>query len=338
VAQQAIPAPTGAGGVSIDLIDNHLSGQDLRQTRNTWRRAFRRDWRLYTLAALPLLHLALFAYVPMFGIIIAFRRFSPGGPLIGTEWVGLRFFELAFSSAEFWSVFWNTVVLGGLWFVIGFPLPIILALCLNEVRNRKFKRTVQTITYLPHFLSIVIVSGLILQLMRRDGPINAVIGTVAGWFGGEWSPHIFMQDPTWFRPIWIISEAWQTVGWGTILYLAALTTVDDQLYEAARIDGASRWRQTWHVTLPGIRPTIVVLMVLNIGTFMAVGFEKVMLLQNPAVTAVSDVVSTFLFRVGVQAGQFSLGTAIGLFQSLIGLFLIISANTVSRKLMGSSLW
>ncbi len=333
MAQQAIPAPAGVvGSGDVVPLDGDSPGFELRGTRNTWRKAFKRDWRLYTLAILPMLHLALFSYLPMFGAIIAFRRFRPGGSLIGDEWVGFHFFELAFSNPAFWNAFWNTVILGGLWFIIGFPLPIILALMLNEVRARKFKRTVQTITYLPHFLSIVIVAGLVFQLTQRDGPINAIIQ----FFGGD--SIIFMQRPEWFRPIWIISEAWQTVGWGTILYLAALTTVDEQLYEAARIDGANRWRQTWHVTLPGIRPTIVVLMVLNIGTFMAVGFEKVFLLQNPLIFSTGDVLSTYLFRVGIGQGQFSLASAIGLMQSVIGLVLIVSANFVSRKLVGSSLW
>ena len=296
-------------------------------------RALRKHWRMYTLAVLPILHLIAFQYVPMFGAIIAFRRFRPGGPLIGDEWVGLHFFRLAFETPAFWNAFWNTVILGGLWFVIGFPLPIILALLLNEVRARKFKRTVQTITYLPHFMSIVIVSGLVLQIVARDGALNQMLS----WLGFEGNT-IWMQEPGAFRPIWIISEAWQTVGWGTILYLAALTTVDEQLYEAARIDGASRWRQTWHVTLPGIRPTIVVLLVLNVGTFMGVGFEKVLLLQNPLIYETADVLSTYLFRVGIAGGQFSFATAIGLFQSVIGFVLILSANFFSRKLVGSSLW
>lgn len=239
---------------------------------------------------------------------------------------------MAFENPQFWNAFWNTVILGGLWFVIGFPLPIILALMLNELRSRKFKRFVQTVSYLPHFLSIVIVSGLVLQIVAREGALNQLLGL----FGVE--GQMWMQNPDAFRPIWIISEAWQTVGWGTILYLAALTTIDEQLYEAARIDGASRWRQTWHVTLPGIRPTIVVLMVLNIGTFMAVGFEKVLILQNPLIYSTADVISTYLFRIGVGAGQFSHATAIGLFEAAIGLTLVMSANFASRKLVGASLW
>lgn len=316
-----------AGRWAVD----HRVEQKLR-TSNTWGQALRRDWRIYTFVVLPLAFLLLFRYVPMFGNIIAFRRYRPGGSPIGDEWVGMAYFDMFMNNPQFWTVFWNTVILGGLWLIIGFPLPIILALLLNELRSSRLKRTVQTITYLPHFLSIVIIAGLVLQIVSVDGTVNQVLG----FFGAE--PVAFMQAPEFFRTIYISSEAWQTVGWGTILYLAALTTIDDQLYEAARIDGANRWQQTWHITLPGIRPTIVVLLILNIGTFMAVGFEKVLLLQNPLIYATGDVINTYLYRVGIQTGQFSYATAIGLFESLIGLVLVLSANYTSRKLVGASLW
>nr|WP_242608117.1 ABC transporter permease subunit [Xylanibacterium ulmi] len=310
---------------------DHRVEQKLHR-KDSWGVALRKDWRIYTFVVLPILFLVVFRYVPMFGNIIAFRRYRPGGSPIGDEWVGFQYFDLFIHNPQFWTVFWNTVILGGLWLIIGFPLPIILALMLNELRSRKLKRTVQTISYLPHFLSIVIVAGIVFQLVSVEGTVNQILG----WFGAD--PIPFMQRPEFFRAIYILSEAWQTVGWGTILYLAALTTIDDQLYEAARIDGANRWKQTWHVTLPGIRPTIVVLLILNIGTFMAVGFEKVLLLQNPLIYSTADVLNTYLYRVGIQTGQFSYATAIGLFESLIGLVLVLSANFTSRKLVGASLW
>ncbi|ACZ29406.1 binding-protein-dependent transport systems inner membrane component [Xylanimonas cellulosilytica DSM 15894] len=322
-------AAAGAGG-SVGAFD-HREEQKLR-FKNSWGHALRRDWRLYTFVIVPVIFLLIFRYAPMVGNVIAFRRFRPGGNPLGDEWVGLYYFNMFLDNPLFWSVFWNTVILGGLWMIIGFPLPIILALLLNEVRSRKLKRSVQTLTYLPHFLSIVIVAGIVLQLTSVNGSINQLLGT----FGIE--PIAIMQQPEYFRAVYIISEAWQTVGWGTILYLAALTTIDDQLYEAARIDGANRWRQTWHITLPGIRPTIVVLLILNIGTFMAVGFEKVLLLQNPLIYSTGDVITTYLFRVGVQSSQYSYATAIGLFESVIGLALVLSANFISKKLVGSSLW
>src|SRR5690606_6992588 len=195
-----------------------------------------------------------------------------------------------------------------------------------------FKKLVQTVSYLPHFMSIVIVASFVFELTSLDGSINAVIKAMGG------DPISFMQEASWFRSIYVISEAWQTVGFGTILYLAALTTIDDQLYEAARIDGANRWKQTWHVTLPGIRPMIVVLLVLNIGTFMAVGFEKVLLLYNPLTYPTADVLDTYVYRVGLATGQYSYAAAIGLFNAIIGLVLIFTANTISRRLTGASLW
>jgi putative aldouronate transport system permease protein len=232
----------------------------------------------------------------------------------------------------FWQVFTNTLILGGLTLLFCFPLPVVLALLLNELRTRWLKRFVQTISYLPHFLSIVVVAGIVMQVVSVDGVVNQGLRAV----GHTAIP--FIQQPGWFRTIYVSSEVWQTVGWGTILYLAALTTIDQDLYEAARIDGASRWRQTWHVTLPGIRPTMMTLLVLNIGTFMAVGFEKILLLYNPLTYPTADVVSSYLYRIGVVSGTFSYGAAIGLFESVIGLTLVLSANFLSRRTVGTGLW
>ncbi len=303
-----------------------------RPARITWRQALRKDWRLYSFVVLPVLFFLIFKYLPMIGNVIAFRRFRPGGSPLGDEWVGFYYFEMFIHNQQFWNVFWNTVILGLLTLLICFPLPIVLALMLNELRSRRFKKIVQTISYLPHFMSIVIVAGLVLQLTSVSGTVNQVVEA----FGGN--AITFMQQPDWFRTIYVSSEVWQTVGWGTILYLAALTTIDDQLYEASRIDGANRWQQTWHITLPGIRPTMMVLLILNIGSFMAVGFEKVLLLQNPLIYSTADVISTYLYRVGIQSAQFSYGTAIGLFEAIIGLVLVLSANYVSRRTVGASLW
>ncbi|MGN8026352.1 ABC transporter permease [Microbacterium sp. 22242] len=300
--------------------------------RVTWRRALARDWRLYSFLVLPVLFLLVFRYIPMIGNVIAFRRFRPGGSILGDEWVGFTYFQMFITNGQFWTVFGNTVLLGGLTLIICFPLPIVLALMLNELRSSRFKRIVQTISYLPHFMSVVIVAGLVLQLTSLTGTINQIVEA----FGGTAVP--FMQRPEWFRSVYVSSEVWQTVGWGTILYLAALTTIDDQLYEAARIDGANRWQQTWHITLPGIRPTMMVLLILNIGSFMAVGFEKVLLLQNPLIYSTADVISTYLYRVGIQSAQFSYAAAIGLFEAVIGLVLVLGANSISRRLVGTSLW
>jgi putative aldouronate transport system permease protein len=284
------------------------------------------------MAVLPVLFLLIFRYGPMLGTVIAFRRFRPGGSIFGEEWVGLLYIEMFVNDPMFWHVFGNTVTIGALTLIVGFPLPIILALLLNEVRKKAFKRVVQSISYLPHFLSVVIVAGMVMQLLSLQGTVNQITEAV----GGEAIP--FLQRPEWFRVIYVGSEVWQTLGWGTILYLAALTTVDASLYEAARIDGANRWRQTWHVTLPGIRPTMITLLILNIGTFLNVGFEKVLLLYSPLTYSTGDVISTYLYRVGLVSNNLSYAAAIGLFQACIGLVMVLSANLISRRLTGASLW
>ena len=297
-----------------------------------WKRALRRDWPLYTFAILPLIFLAIFRYVPMLGNVIAFRRFRPGGSIFGDEWVGTLYVDMFIRDPAFWNVFSNTVIIGAMTLVVCFPLPIIIALMLNEVRRKHFKKIVQSISYLPHFLSVVIVVGMVYQLLSLQGTVNQIREA----FGGD--PVSFLQQAEWFRFIYVASEAWQTVGWGTILYLAALTAVDDALYEAARIDGANRWQQTWHVTIPGIRPTMVTLLILNIGNFLNVGFEKVLLLYNPMTYSTGDVISTYLYRVGLVSNNLSYAAAIGLFQAIIGFVMVMSANYISKRLVGTSLW
>lgn len=295
-------------------------------------RAIRKDWQLYSLLVLPIIYLLIFKYGPMVGNVIAFRRFMPGGNMFGENWVGLHYVRMFINDPTFWNVFKNTLTLGSLTLLICFPMPIIFALLLNEVKARGFKKFVQTASYLPHFLSIVIVAGMVLQLTAINGSIN----TIVEFFTGE--KINFIQQAEWFRTIYITSEVWQSMGWGAILYLAALTTIDESLYEAAKIDGANRWKQTIHITIPGILPTIVTLLILNIGSFLAVGFEKVLLLYNPLTYQTSDVISTYLYRIGLESSNFSYATAIGLFESLIGLVLVLTANGISRKLTERSLW
>ncbi len=347
VTPEPAPAQPGAAAVAapVGLLDDDTAtpaspstGREAgpppgrRSLRVPWKMALRRDWPLYAMALGPVLFLLVFKYIPMLGNVIAFRRFRPGGSMFGDEWVGMRYIDLFINDPSFWKVFGNTVVLGGLTLLFCFPLPIILALMLNEVRKKAFKRTIQSISYLPHFLSIVIIVGMTMQILSVQGTANQIITA----FGGDAIP--FLQRAEWFRTVYVGTEVWQTVGWGTILYLAALTTVDSSLYEAARIDGANRWRQTWHVTLPGIRPTMITLLILNIGSFLNVGFEKVLLLYNPLTYSTGDVISTYLYRVGLVANNFSYAAAIGLFQAIIGLIMILSANFLSRRVVGASLW
>ena len=306
-----------------------LAGERAKQT---WKGALHRDWQLYSLLALPTAYFIVFRYLPMAGNIIAFRKFQPGGSIFGEYWVGFQYIDMFIHDPTFWIVFRNTITLGVLTLVFSFPMPILFALALNELRGKRFKKIVQSISYLPHFMSVVIVVGMIFQLTSLEGTINQVVGH----FGG--SAISFMQQATWFRPVYVSSDVWQTMGWGAILYLAALTTIDGNLYEAAKIDGANRWQQTWHVTLPGIAPMIVTLLILNIGSFMSVGFEKILLLYNPLTYPTADVISTYLYRVGLVSNNFSYATAIGLFEAIIGLTLVMSANKVSRRLVGASLW
>ena len=230
------------------------------------------------------------------------------------------------------EVFLNTLSIGIWTLIFTFPLPIIFALLLNEVKNRIFKKFIQTASYLPYFLSIVIIAGMILDFTSSNGFINNAIH----FFGG--TRILFMQDPKWFQPIYVISQVWQTLGWGSILYLAALTNIDVTLYEAAKMDGANRWQQMLHVTLPGILPTIITMLVLNVGSVLGVGFEKVLLLQNPLVYSTGDVVSTYLYRVGILSSNFSYATAIGIFEAIIGLVLVLGSNRISAKITKTSLW
>lgn len=295
-------------------------------------KSLKKDWQLYTFLILPIIYLIVFQYLPMIGNVIAFRRFVPGGSMLGEEFVGLRYFKMFWNDRTFWRVFKNTVAIGGYTLLFNFPLPIIFALLLNELQNIKFKRFIQTASYLPHFISLVIVAGMIMEMLSANGLVNQIIE----FFGG--TRIVFLQESSWFRFIYVASESWQKTGWGAILYLAALTNIDPNLYEAAAIDGAGRLRQTWHVTLPGIMPTIVTLLILNIGSFMNVGFEKVFLLYNPLTYETGDVISTYLYRIGLGSANFSYATAIGLTQAVIGFVMVMGANLLSKKLTSRSLW
>lgn len=287
---------------------------------------------IYLMALPGLLFYLIFCYGPMYGAIIAFKDYAPAAGILASPWVGLDNFKQFFTGMYFSRTFFNTLLLSTYQIVFGFPAPILLALLLNELQGKYFKRTVQTITYIPHFVSLIVISGLIIDFTMRDGIINDVIAL----FGGERSN--LLMRPEMFRRIYVISGIWQEIGWGSIVYLAALGSIDSSLYEAARIDGAGRIRQTWHVTLPGIMPTIVVLFIMQIGKVMSVGFEKVMLLYSPATYETADIISTFVYRKGIEEANYSFSAAVGLFNSVINLVLIFAANTLSRKINETSLW
>ncbi|WNQ10755.1 ABC transporter permease subunit [Paenibacillus aurantius] len=296
------------------------------------RKRFRMNLPLLILFAPIAAFFIIFKYAPMAGLVIAFKNYTFYDGIWGSEWVGLHNFEQLFSNPQTLSIIRNTVLLSCLNIVFGFPFPILLAILLNEVRRQWFKRLVQTLVYLPHFLSWVIVGGMVVTIFSQEtGIVNHL---VKAWLG---EPYPFLyKDGSWIA-IFVGSGIWKGAGWGAIVYLAALTTIDPHLYEAASLDGASKWRQIWHVTLPGISSTIVVMFILTLGHVMEVGFDHVFMLQNSVVSGISEVISTYIYRVGLQGAQFSLTTAMGLFESLIGLVLVLTANRIARRL-GQSLW
>ncbi len=280
-----------------------------------------------------LIFYVLFKYFPMAGIVISFKDYNLFRGMWASPWVGLKYYEMFFNSRDFFTLIRNTFLLGLYKLVFGFPAPIILALILNEVRHAFFKRFVQTVSYLPHFISNVVVASMVLMFLS---PTSGVVNQFIRWLGME--PINFMSRPELFRTIYVLSEIWQHVGWETILYLAALTAIDPMLYEASEMDGASRWQQTLHITLPGITPVIIILFILNIGNVLEIGFEKVFLLQNPSIYETSDILSTFVYRTGLTNGNFSYAAAVDLFTGLVSLVFIYSANFISRKVGETSLW
>lgn len=293
---------------------------------------FKLNKSLYLMILPVLLFYLIFHYKPMYGAIIAFKDFSPIKGILGSNWIGFKHFYDFFDSYYFWRILKNTLAISISSLIFGFPAPIILALLINELRSKLFSRTIQTITYMPHFISLVVICGLIKEFTADTGIINYVMGL----FGGD--RVTMLNKPELFVPIYVTSGMWQEIGWGSIIYLASLAGIDPQLYEAATIDGAGRWRQTWNVTLPGIMHTIIILLILRIGNIMNVGFEKIILLYNPVIYETSDVISTFVYRRGILEFSFSFSAAVGLFNSVINCFLLIGANWFSKKFNETSLW
>jgi putative aldouronate transport system permease protein len=280
-----------------------------------------------------LIYFILFRYVPMWGVLVAFKDFQVFKGFAASKWVGFKYFTMFFKSPDAVIIIKNTLLLGLQTLLVTFPIPIIFALILNEVKSSKYKKLVQTVSYMPHFISQVIVVSMVMMFLS---PTHGIVNTVIEALGG--TKINFMVEPGWFRPLYIISEVWQGMGWGAIIYLAALTNVDPQLYEAAIIDGANRWKQTLYVTLPSIIPTIITMFLLRTGSILEVGFEKVLLMQNPAIYSTSDVISTFVYRQGLVSGNISYATAVGLFNSLVNLVFVLGANKLAKKYSDTSLW
>jgi ABC-type polysaccharide transport system, permease component len=286
---------------------------------------YKRHKMIYWLTLPVVVYFLIFSYLPMAGLIMAFQDFKPSKGFFGSEWVGFQHFVDFFTSPNFWRVTRNTIVLSLMELAFGFPAPILFALMLNEVKNRLFKRTVQTISYLPYFLSTAIIAGLIRDFMSSTGPISTTLAPIMG------KAVNLLSVPEYFRAIFISTNIWQFMGYISIIYLAALTRVDPELYDAARMDGAGYWKQCWHVTLPGISSTIIIMFILNMGQLLSVNFEKILLLYNSAIYETADVISTYIYRQGILSQNYGYSTAVGLFNSVIAMLLILGANYVSKK-------
>ncbi len=304
----------------------------------------KRYWQLYFLLALPIIYLIIFKYIPMRYIVIAFKDYKLNMPLMKMPWAqvkkdgamvtdALKYFKDAFSKPDFRRAIFNTLKLNMLDLICGFPAPIIFALILNELCFKRFKKVVQTIAYMPHFLSWVIIATLVIRVF---GPTDGMINMVITKFGGETIP--FIDDPSHWVGTYVTAGVWQSFGWGSIIYLASIAGINTELYEAASVDGAGRFRKMWHITLPGIRPTIVVLLIMNLGGIMGGGFERPFAMKNNLVMDVAEVISTFVYKVGIQQLKFSFTTAVGLFQSVVGLVFLLTANFISRRLGERGIW
>lgn len=294
----------------------------------------RKYWQLYALLVLPVLYFLLFKILPMAGNIIAFRKYRLGQSIFGVEWSGLRYFKMFMGDPSFWRAFGNTLRLSVSNLIFTFPIPIVFALLLNEIQNPRTKKFIQTVSYLPRFFSTVVIISMMTEIFS---PTTGIINKALKLFFGM-EPIYFMGEPEWFRFNYIISDMWQFTGYTAVIYFAAITGVSHELYEAATIDGANRWQQTIYVTLPSISSTIVVMLIMKIGQLMTVSFEKVLLMYNTQNSSASDIIDTFVYRIGLTQTNYSYATAVGLFGAVVGLVLVFIANRMSRSLTGESLY
>ncbi len=290
------------------------------------------NYQLYLFLLPALIYFIVFHYLPMYGILIAFKDFVATKGIMGSPWVGFKHFERFFESFQFWTLIKNTLGLSLVQLIVGFPLPIFLALMLNQIRSEKYKRFVQTVVYAPHFISVVVLAGMIFVFFSNNGLINNIILL----FGGD--PISFMAKPEWFKPLYIASGVWQETGWAAIIYLAALAGVSPELHEAAVMDGANKWQRILHVDIPAIMPTAVILLILSVGGIMNIGFEKAYLLQTPMNQPSAEIIPTYVYKMGLQQAQYSFAAAVGLFNAVINLILLIAVNKFAKKLSGTGLW
>lgn len=294
----------------------------------------RRNWVLYVFLLPAVIYIGTFMYAPMYGLIIAFKDFTASKGILGSPWVGMKWFTTFFNTPRFWQILRNTLVISIYQLIVGFPLPIVLALILNNINNLKFKKFSQTVTYMPYFISTVVLVGMMsVMFSPRSGVVNSLLALVGG--SGE---IFFMGESKYFRHMFVWSGVWQNMGWNSIIYIAALTSVSQELHEAARIDGANKFQRILHVDIPAILPTVIILLIMNCGHILGVGYEKVYLLQNDLNTPVSEVISTYIYKMGLQQQRYSYSTAIGLFNNVINFVVLVTVNKISNKLSGSGLW
>ncbi len=292
-----------------------------------------RDWQLWIMLLPAIVYIFIFCYIPMYGAQLAFREYSFETGITGGKWVGMKYFNQYFNSAIFGTTLKNTFTISATSILLGFPAPIILALLLNELQNELFKKVIQTISYMPFFISTVVICGIIVDFFAYNGALTMLLVKL-----GITENKDLMSVKQFFRPIYVISGTWQGVGYGSIIYLAALSGVDQELYEAAKIDGANRWQQTWHVTLPGIAPTVTIMLIMQIGSLLSSSMDKIILLYRPLTYEVADTISTFVYRRGLIEGDFGYSTSVGLFNSFVNLMLLFMANSLSRKYSETSLF
>ena len=320
-----------------DTIADVLQGKEpvsvQKKLRDSFRRSWQTNWQLYVMLLPVIAYFVLFHYWPMYGVQIAFKNYSPAKGIIGSAWVGMKHFKRFVNSFYFQRLLFNTLSISLYSLIVGFPMPIILALMLNEMRSLRLKKVAQTITYAPHFLSTVVVVSMVTIFLSPDYGLFNSIRRIVGL-----EQINYMTESAYFKTIYVLSDVWQSMGWGSIIYMAALTGVDPSLYESAKIDGASRLRIVWNINLPSILPTAIILLILNCGKIMNIGFEKIYLMQNDRIIETSDVISTYVYRVGLVDSQFSYSAAVGLFNSVINLALLLIVNKVSRKVSETSLW
>lgn len=294
---------------------------------------FKKEWQIYVLLAPAMIWFFTFLYTPMYGLQIAFKDYSIFKGISASPWIGFEHFETLFGNDDFIRALKNTAILSAYNLMFAFPAPIILALMFNEILNQWFKRGAQTIVYLPHFISTVILAGIVITAFS---PSAGIVNTVLAWFGVD--PIYFLSKPEWFRPIFIGSGIWQEAGFSSIVFLAAIAGVNPSLYESAVVDGASRWQMMWKITIPSILPTILIMLIIRIGNLLEVSFELVILLYQPATYVTADVVNTFIYRQGIQSGQYDLAAAAGLFNAVVAFILVMTANTISKRYSRTSLW